>query len=154
MCWHCLTPMILYHSCRWDRQQYIENWTVNNLERFEKTREEFLRFWKDLSFCLQKREKIFKSLYSARAEHRANLFARWNYFLWSILYKERTFKNSRFGTQINKPDNSGRSTFNMRVWSWLRMNAGGVLNTCKSNEALYLISFGIDYFVTEWRTGE
>ena len=24
---------------------------------------------------------------------------------------------------------------NMRVWSWLRMNAGGVLNTCKSNEA-------------------
>ena len=41
-----------------------------------------------------------------------------------------------------------------RVWSWLRMNAGGVLNTCKSNEALYLISFGTDYFVTEWRTGE
>lgn len=26
----------------------------------------------------------------------------------------------------------------MRVWSWLRMNAGGVPNTCKSN-ALYLI---------------
>ena len=23
--------------------------------------------------------------------------------------------------------------FNMRVWSWLRMNAGGVPNTCKSN---------------------
>ena len=21
-----------------------------------------------------------------------------------------------------------------RVWSWLRMNAGGMLNTCKSNE--------------------
>ena len=26
---------------------------------------------------------------------------------------------------------------NMRVWSWLRMNAGGVLNTCKSN-GLYM----------------
>ena len=24
----------------------------------------------------------------------------------------------------------------LRVWSWLRMNAGGVPNTCKSNEAL------------------
>ena len=24
-------------------------------------------------------------------------------------------------------------TFYQRVWSWLRMNAGGVLNTCKSN---------------------
>ena len=30
-------------------------------------------------------------------------------------------------------------TFNMRVWSWLRMNAGGVLNTCKSSEAAELI---------------
>ena len=26
------------------------------------------------------------------------------------------------------------STFNMRVRSWLRMNAGGVPNTCKSND--------------------
>ena len=34
------------------------------------------------------------------------------------------------------------------------MNAGGVLNTCKSNEALYLIVFGNEDFVTEWRTGE
>ena len=25
----------------------------------------------------------------------------------------------------------------LRVWSWLRTNAGGVPNTCKSNEALY-----------------
>ena len=32
------------------------------------------------------------------------------------------------------------------------MNAGGVLNTCKSNEALYLIFFGNEDFVTEWRT--
>ena len=30
------------------------------------------------------------------------------------------------------------STFNMRVRSWLRMNAGGVLNTCKSNEFTFL----------------
>ncbi len=34
------------------------------------------------------------------------------------------------------------------------MNAGGVLNPCKSHESLYLISFGTEYFVTEWRTGE
>ena len=27
-----------------------------------------------------------------------------------------------------------QTSFNMRVRSWLRMNAGGVLNTCKSNE--------------------
>ena len=34
------------------------------------------------------------------------------------------------------------------------MNAGGVLNTCKSNEALYFDSFGLISTVTEWRTGE
>ena len=32
----------------------------------------------------------------------------------------------------------------MRVRSWLRMNAGGVLNTCKSNERLrtYILTTG------------
>ena len=34
------------------------------------------------------------------------------------------------------------------------MNAGGVLNTCKSNEALLFDFFGMKIFVTEWRTGE
>ena len=34
------------------------------------------------------------------------------------------------------------STFNMRVRSWLRMNAGGVPNTCKSNGVLKECDFG------------
>src|SRR5699024_12787802 len=39
--------------------------------------------------------------------------------------------------------------FVWRVWSWLRTNAGCVLDACKSNaEALSLL--GVD----EWRTGE
>ena len=29
--------------------------------------------------------------------------------------------------------NLGKDNFLLRVWSWLRMNAGGVPNTCKSN---------------------
>ena len=36
----------------------------------------------------------------------------------------------------------------MRVRSWLRMNAGGVLNTCKSNEALVNDFFGLISLVT------
>ena len=32
-------------------------------------------------------------------------------------------------------DPGSNESFNMRVRSWLRMNAGGVLNTCKSSEA-------------------
>ena len=34
------------------------------------------------------------------------------------------------------------------------MNAGGVPNTCKSNEAPELDFFGKKVLVTEWRTGE
>ena len=41
--------------------------------------------------------------------------------------------------------NISSSHIQWRVWSWLRMNAGGVPNTCKSNE-----SSSED----EWRTGE
>ena len=33
-------------------------------------------------------------------------------------------------------NNRVRLNFLLRVWSWLRTNAGGVLNTCKSNEWL------------------
>ena len=44
--------------------------------------------------------------------------------------------------QVGKDFHPGRASaadeehFKMRVRSWLRMNAGGVLNTCKSNEEL------------------
>ena len=38
-------------------------------------------------------------------------------------------------------------TLNLRVWFWLRTNAGGVLNTCKSNEKLPSGS-------RQWQTGE
>ena len=43
---------------------------------------------------------------------------------------------------------------NMRVRSWLRMNAGGVLNTCKSNEPCRTDPFGVKTGAGEWRTGE
>ena len=39
-------------------------------------------------------------------------------------------------TKLLASDFDQKQTLLTRVWSWLRMNAGGVLNTCKSNEAL------------------
>ena len=36
-----------------------------------------------------------------------------------------------------------------RVWSWLRTNAGGVLNTCKSYETIESLLLKV-----EWQTGE
>ena len=58
------------------------------------------------------------------------------------------FKTSqaKFWTGIN---------LNMRVWSWLRMNAGGVPNTCKSNEAIemkFSDEFEIDWVADGWVT--
>ena len=49
---------------------------------------------------------------------------------------------------FNKIDLNSAScldTILLRVWSWLRMNAGGVLNTCKSNGA-YLIEDSSKWF--------
>lgn len=34
-----------------------------------------------------------------------------------------------------------RKTLNWRVWSWLRLNAGGMLNTCKSNGSTRKLAF-------------
>ncbi len=42
-------------------------------------------------------------------------------------------------------------TFYLRVWSWLRMNAGGVPNTCKSNEAPFEILRMIDWWLSGGR---
>ena len=61
MCWHCLTPMVIYQSCRWDRQQYIENWTVNNLERFEKLENNF-KVLKRFELLLAEMRKDFQKL--------------------------------------------------------------------------------------------
>ena len=44
-----------------------------------------------------------------------------SYFIWRMQFILSRFIYKRIWTQ-------------RRVWSWLRMNAGGVLNTCKSNE--------------------
>ena len=42
-------------------------------------------------------------------------------------------KTVRTGKKLLVVISGTRTTFFMRVRSWLRMNAGGVLNTCKSN---------------------
>ena len=54
--------------------------------------------------------------------------------LWVIL--KRWFSILSLESNIKTLSNVEQSTlikFNLRVWSWLRTNAGGVLNTCKLN---------------------
>ena len=67
--------------------------------------------------------------------------------------RTKTVKGISYWAQLNKPElakvNSvPGQTLYQRVWSWLRMNAGGVLNTCKSSEALRRISS--DWSLCDW----
>ena len=56
---------------------------------------------------------------------------------------KKTIQNSKWDWLASNGSRFQNQLFNMRVWSWLRMNAGGVLNTCKSNEAYTKDSFGM-----------
>ena len=67
---------------------------------------------------------------------------------WFVVQKEPFDEYSENKSFINSNENCNgylasselvlvSKLLNMRVWSWLRMNAGGVLNTCKSN-GLYM----------------
>ena len=53
--------------------------------------------------------------------------------------KSRKSESSEMETSKErlKPFRKEGKTYNMRVRSWLRMNAGGVPNTCKSNGVMW-----------------
>ena len=53
----------------------------------------------------------------------------------AVSSREFRTKPSKTG-KIKARVNQARTNHNKRVWSWLRMNAGGVLNTCKSSGGL------------------
>ena len=61
------------------------------------------------------------------------------------VFRTRTKQNSKT-VKISQSWFWSGKNFYSRVWSWLRMNAGGVLNTCKSNEAT-MIEISVDWLV-------
>ncbi len=52
---------------------------------------------------------------------------------WSL----KTKQNVKFWVARKFETNFNKSLFLLRVWSWLRMNAGGMPKTCKSNEVAH-----------------
>ena len=48
-----------------------------------------------------------------------------------VLKQEQQYLRSQFASKF------WVTNYKLRVWSWLRTNAGGVPNTCKSNEAFF-----------------
>ena len=59
-------------------------------------------------------------------------------FNHDVIWSKTFAKSIRLITKIIESYSSSY-IFYMRVWSWLRMNAGGVPNTCKSNALAQLI---------------
>ena len=72
------------------------------------------------SLIERSRDALLRTLFVS-AKRRHQLLSVWTE-QWVKQIKLRWWKLSR-GFDLQR-----------RVWSWLRMNAGGVLNTCKSNE--------------------
>ena len=72
---------------------------------------------------------INKLIESKKKQNNKNEFYKVNFEqLVSVLSENQNW--------VKKYINSAKRyiTINLRVWFWLRTNAGGVLNTCKSNE--------------------
>ena len=60
---------------------------------------------------------------------------------------------SKYEQTISKDEpKRALSIVSWRVWSWLRTNAGGVLNTCKSNESVEKACFFYNLVANGWVT--
>ena len=71
----------------------------------------------------------------------------------TIMRKPERRRGRRISRKYESPQEVKR--INMRVWSWLRMNAGGVPNTCKSSEAMlrkFTDGIKIDWAADGWVT--
>ena len=79
----------------------------------------------------------------------ASLFVRFLFLFWNWSTINRIDVPPEQRDDVQRFERQGYTVmyFNLRVWSWLRTNAGGMPNTCKSNEKLSSDS-------GKWRTGE
>ena len=93
----------------------------------------------------QKASDIMNELSAERRRQTTLITKQWNTYDSRKFF---TFLRTVWKTKNSKTRDSYllswvNQTFNQRVWSWLRMNAGGVLNTCKSN-GNYFIETSVD----------
>ena len=62
---------------------------------------------------------------------------------WEKYYSNKSKEQSSSNSKIWDLPREILDTKHSRVWSWLRMNAGGVHNTFKSNGVLWFDPFGV-----------
>ena len=120
-------------------------WKLNKANRVQSLRNRKINVWKNKKV----RHLVLRKLHERNTMSEANRMY--------VLRKETliTIVISKFLLQKSKELNKlfilnlilfmRMKIFNMRVWSWLRMNAGGALKTCKSNGNIWLVYFS-EYF--------
>ena len=75
-----------------------------------------------------------------------------NWTISKVCLKDPLSSHEKWHNKSNLRMNKSKSLcspeqeFKLRVWSWLRTNAGGAPNTCKSNGVYYLEPFGVTNF--------
>ena len=89
----------------------------------------------------RKRKKIWKNLLTKLMNKSSILICaneveiqRWRDWSLKTEQKLNTKERQLFYKKRSFRDLKNKSQIKWRVWSWLRINAGGVPNTCKSNE--------------------
>ena len=75
-------------------------------------------------------------------------FFEWEYYSKTKVKEAKSKTRKQIGSTRRNP--SRFNTMISRVWSWLRMNAGGVHNTFKSNGLIRKLASD----ESQWRTGE
>ena len=119
--WHHQEMVLIYRSYRWDNSQ------VNTSKKLLKS------CWQEVRLVLIYRSchVVAMSTLKTKQRHTKNV---------------RVIEGTWWTTNNSAADKLGKKqaskemsqldlwNFFMRVWSWLRTNAGGVPNTCKSNE--------------------
>ena len=158
-CWQPLKVMINYTSCRWNDN----NKQKKNLKKLLTDKENYDKlFWlskNDRNSWKRKNKKVVderlqvrynKQAVAKRQQTGTLIIEQQPSLKIQKIFSERTllirvieandFQNNSNGWMANVI--LTEQTLLTRVWSWLRMNAGGVPNTCKSSEAHCYESFG------------
>ena len=119
--WHCQKMVLIYRSYRWDNSQ------VNTSKKLLKS------CWQEVRLVLIYRSchVVTTSTLKTKQRHTKNV---------RVIEETWWTTNNSAADKLGKKQASKEMSqvdlwiFFMRVWSWLRTNAGGVPNTCKSNE--------------------
>ena len=139
MCLKCVinVSQVCHKSGTFDLKS--KSWKTKG-RKFQKTQNFFVFFEKVIVFENSKIDKIWKFVKlkiveCSKKNLKENFENLWYFVFSSSFVRRKNTKNEKIS---------------WRVWSWLRTNAGGMPNTCKSNE----ISFLFPKEKLQWRTGE